>query len=763
MDEPRPVSLGDRVVWVGLIVTLMLCLTRAMIEHDPFPWWSSDPFVFAPPLTGLTPRWALLLNVGILLSSALTVVGHYMRGQPASLIQSILILIGFAVIGYHTRADLEHTLDTSTIAAVIAALVAAATASTLPGAPRVLGGVCVGFAIMLTLVGIYEVYVSHPQTLALYEQGRDSFLSARGWSEGSFEAMSYERRLRNPEPVAWFGLTNVFASFVAASAAALFAFGLGCYRTHRNHALVYFIAALACGYGVYLCGSKGGYAVLAIGIAMGAATQTRARSWLNGHALLVLCGFTIGALLLRGILGEAIGERSLLFRYQYLVGAMNIWIADPLLGCGPGLFQDQYALLKPALSPEDVASPHSVLFAWIATLGTGGIALCIVLCRSVLQYEMDEPEHTTAGPGTTALIKIASLAIVLPCLVSLQMQTAVLSAPDLAPILLGMLAWIGLAAFTMRRAFPEHLLRAGVFIGGGVLLVHAMIEVTGTLIVSAPLWAFMLGLTVQEGKSRGQSRVGHAFTAGGCMMLGAVLLAMWGPLNRWERSLHAAAHDAIPIADVRALVNGLEFTATPDLDAERISSALSSLLGVPVGRSLDSIVPAMNQAEFSARAASVEHLQDAIAASPSHTPTRIAASQQLLWIASIQIGIGRSEDASRTWDDATELFEHSPLDAQGQRWLGNIWLGRVSAFPASPERERWLREAVDAFEGAYERTPNDPRLSYQIMTLWLEIGSQGEAAEWAKRSLAIHERMRLDPIRGLDEAALAQARVVAED
>ncbi|MCR9077237.1 MAG: hypothetical protein NXI07_14460, partial [bacterium] len=74
-------------MWVGLIVTLMLCLTRAMIEHDPFPWWSSDPFVFAPPLTGLTPRWALLLNVGILLSSALTVVGHYMRGQPASLIQ----------------------------------------------------------------------------------------------------------------------------------------------------------------------------------------------------------------------------------------------------------------------------------------------------------------------------------------------------------------------------------------------------------------------------------------------------------------------------------------------------------------------------------------------------------------------------------------------------------------------------------------------------------------------------------------------------
>ncbi len=755
--------MGDRVVWVGLVATLMLCLARAMIEHDPFPWWSSDPFVFAPPLTGLTPRWALLLNSCILLSSTLTVVGQFLRGRPASLLQSILILIGFAVIGYHAQADLERTLDASTIAGVIAALVAAATASTLPGAPRVLGGVCVGFAIMLTLVGAYEVYVSHPQTLEIYEQGRDSFLSARGWSEGSFEALSYERRLRNPEPVAWFGLTNVFASFVAASAGALFTFGLGCYRTHRSYALAYFFAALACGYGVYLCNSKGGFAVLAIGIAMGAATQTRIRDRLNGQTLLILCGLTIGALLVRGMLGEAIGERSLLFRYQYLVGAMNIWIADPLLGCGPGLFQDQYALLKPALSPEDVASPHSVLFAWIATLGIGGVALCVVLCRSVLRYDMDTPEHITAGPGPTPLIKLASLLIALACLVSLQMQTAVLGAMDLAPILMGMLIWIGLAAFTIRPTVPDQVLRAGVLVAAGVLLVHAMIEVTGTLIVSAPLWAFMLGLAAQERKPRGSSHLGHACTAGGGLVLTAVLLAMWAPLNRWERSLHAGAHDAVPIADVRALVNGLEYTATPEIDADRISSALSSLLGVPVGRSLDSIIPALNQAEFSARSASVEDLRDAIDAFPSHTPTRIAASQQLLWIASIQIGVGRPEDASRSWDKATELFAHKPLDAQGERWLGNIWLGRVSAFPESTERERWLREAIDAFEGAYERTPNDPHLSLRIMTLWLELGSRREAVEWAERSLSIHERMRLDPIRGLDEAALAQARDVAED
>ena len=763
MDEPRPVTAADRVVWVGLVATLMLCLARAMIEHDPFPWWSSDPFVFAPPLTGLTPRWALLLNAGILLCSSLTVVGQYLRGRPASLLQSVLILIGFAVIGYHARADLERTLDASTIAAAIAALVAGAAASTLPGAPRVLGGVCVGFAIMLTLVGAYEVHVSHPQTLAMYEEGRDTFLSARGWSEGSFEAMSYERRLRNPEPVAWFGLTNVFASFVAASAAALFTFGLGCYRTHRSSALAYFIAALACGYGVYLCGSKGGFAVLAIGIAMGAAMQTRVRARLNGHTLLILCGLTIGALLLRGIIGEAIGERSLLFRYQYLVGAMNIWIADPLLGCGPGLFQDQYALLKPALSPEDVASPHSVLFAWIATLGIGGIALCVVLCRYVLQQVIEEPAHPSAEPAPTALIKIAALVIVLPCLVSLQMQTAVLSAPELAPILVGMVIWIGVAAFAMRPAFPHQLLRAGLFVAAGVLLVHAMIEVTGTLIVSAPLWAFMLGLAVQERASRNTSRLGHACTAGGGLVLTAVLLAMWGPLNRWERSLHAGAHDAVPIADVRALVNGLEYTATPEIDADRISSALSSLLGVPVGRSVDSIIPAVNQAEFAARAASVEHLRDAIDAFPSHTPTRIAASQQLLWIASIQIGVGRSGDASRTWDEATELFEHEPLDAQGERWLGNIWLGRVSAFAESGERERWLRNAIEAFEDAYERTPNDPRLSHRIMTLWLELGSDSEARAWAERSLSVHERMRLDPIRGLDEASLEQARAVAED
>src|SRR5690606_14992553 len=87
----------------------------------------------------------------------------------------------------------------------------------------------------------------------------------------------------------------------------------------------------------------------------------------------------LAAIALRGLLGERLGELSLLFRSFYLRGAIAIIADHPLLGVGPAGFKDAYMLAKPAIAPEDVTSAHSVLFDLGATLGLAGLAWIALL------------------------------------------------------------------------------------------------------------------------------------------------------------------------------------------------------------------------------------------------------------------------------------------------------------------------------------------------------------------------------------------------
>ncbi|MHA7813075.1 MAG: O-antigen ligase family protein [Phycisphaerales bacterium] len=763
MDEQgQPLTVGDRIAWLGLFLVGLLCIARAMIEHDPFPWWSSDPFVFSPPLTGFTPRWALLLNAGIVLASGLTFLGQRLRGQGFSSLNALLILAGFAVIAFHASHDLERTLDASTIAATIAALAAGMQARSVPGAMRVFGAVTLGFALMLTAVGVHEVFVSHPQTLAMYEETRDSFLAARGWSEESFEAMSYERRLRNPEPIAWFGLTNVFASFVAASGAALLTLGITCWRTRRPLGMAALAASGISLFGLYLCGSKGGFAVFAIGLLIGAVTLTSIRKHVHGKLVLTICGLAIGALLVRGLVGESLGERSLLFRFQYLVGSVNVWLADPLLGCGPGMFQDRYALLKPALSPEDVASPHNVIFDWVATLGIGGIAFCLFLARTIHSaacgVQSPVEEASTHEPNRADSIKLAGLLIALATIVSLRIQLPVLSGSEIVPVFIGLAIWVGLAAILISRGFDERAIRIGLFIAMSVLMVHSMIEVTATLIVSAPIWAWMVGLPAGPVRQEHPSRRGSLAMICVLGLMSVLLLARWAPINRWERGLHHAASDASAIAQIRDALNGLEFSRTPREDLDRVAERLSIMSGARVSGTLDSIIPALNQAELAARSDAIDRLLISLDARPTHTPTRIAISQQMLWVASVRLGIGQPDAASAGWDRAIELFEGIDLDAQGHRWHASMWLGRSKAFAQDSQRDGWLQNAIEQYQLAHALSPHEPNLPYQLMLLSIETGDQEQAQDWASLALTLHEQMRLDPIRGLSEPELDLVR-----
>lgn len=760
----QELKLGDKLAWAGLLLVAMLCLARAMIEHDPFPWWQSDPFRFAPPITGLTPRWALLLNAGIVLGSCLTLIGNTLRKASISPISALLVLISLGVLGYHMLSEIEMVLDASTIAAVVAALVAASQAYSLPGAQRLLGTVAIGFALMLTLVGAYEVFVTHAQTMQTYEQSRESFLAARGWSDGSFETLAYERRLRNPEPLAWFGLTNVFASFTAASAAGLLSLAAACWKSKRHIAAIAGIAGLIGVVGLMLTGSKGGYGVLLIGLGLGLGTVFLKARRFDGRAIIGICILVLAALALRGVLGEQLGERSLLFRWQYLVGSVRIWLHDPLLGCGPGAFQDQYTLLKPALSPEDVASPHDVVLAWIATLGLGGIALVAYLSRVLLGIrQADDDDEPEAGPDSGLLTRFALLLVIIPTLLALNMQASVLTAKEIVPILIGASLWAGLSLTLLRSALDKRVIRVGLFVVTAVLMIHAMIEITGTLIVSAPLWALMIGIASSRTKSESSQRSGSFVLIVALPGTLAIMLVRWGPINAWERELHTAASDATRVADAHALLDALEFSQDRDVQLGQAMMLLSAVSPSPLRPTLDSILPALDQVEYEARQRAIEYLGSALDARPSHTPTRVSLSQQMLWLASVLQAVGEGDRASAQWDAALGLFDDTTLDAGGHRWAGRVWEGRVSAFPQSPERDQWLRSAQAHLERAIELAPHDPQTALRLMELSIDLGDTAGSQRWARRAIQLHEQTRLDPLRGLSDDELARAVSVAGD
>lgn len=771
MIEPSDAKpLGDRLAWFGLIVVALLSIARAMIEHDPFPWWTSDPFVFSPPIVGLTPRWALLLHIGILLASIVFLIGQQLRGIRLAMWDGVLLTVAFIVLGFHLLTDIERVLAGSGIGGVACVLLVASRAHTLPGAVRVLGSVTLGFALMLAAVGVHEVFVSHPQTMLMFERGKGSFLAARGWSDGSFEAMAYERRLRNPEPIAWFGLTNVFASFMAASAAAVLTLALILWNDRRVLATLLILGTLVLTAMLVLSGSKGGYAVLAIGVGLGMTAVVQPRLRLDGRVVLALCGLVILGLVARGVAGESLGERSLLFRWQYLVGGLRVWLEDPLLGSGPGMFQQRYALLKPALSPEDVASPHSIMLYWLATLGVGGFALIAVLLRAVVRLNPrpiggKHDPHADSVPAEQSLekeIKASLMLVVLPTLLALHMQRGVLSMQEMLPVLIGGVLWGGLSVAIIRWGSSDRALRPALFVAAGVLMVHAMLEVTGSLIVSAPLWALMIGLGCG-----GRSVPGHGKHAGGYLAMlavlgmGGVLISRWPAINAWERALHGAADEARAIAQVHTALNGLEFSTDPEGDARAIAALLGGIAGRPVEATLDSIISTLTEVEADARARSTDRLRVALDKRPSHTPTRIALSQQLLWLASVARGEGRLERSIERWDRATTLFEGIETDASGHRWAGNIWSGRVSAVPESGSHRAWLERAQWHWERALGLAPHDPRTALRLMDVALDLGDEAVAREWALRAIRLHEQARLDPLRGLSESQLALARSVA--
>ncbi len=757
--------------WACLLALLAAAFGRAVCSAEPFPWWDSDPFTFAPPLVGITPAWALLLNLAMVLAAAGVVVCT--RAGPGR-VGAGLLAAGMGAVAWHAVTDTETVAGGSDLAAGMACLVGAWAGSSLAGARRVMVGLGLGFGVMLAVVGAQEAFVEHPRTLAAFETTRGAFFEARGWDPDGPEAAMYEERLSHSDPTAWFGLTNVLATFAGASAVGLIAVALTA-RGSRAARLLFVAGAAASGWVLLATGSKGGIGAAALAGLVVAVCWARRPAWV-GRAVLGAAAFVVLAVVARGVVGERIGELSLLFRSQYMRGTVSVWAERPVVGVGPGRFQDAYTRLKPPEAPEEVTSPHSVGFDWVGVLGLGGAAWVGVLAAGWLgRGEGDGDGGGASDPGVRFSVRAGLGVVGAAVVLSAMAGRAAVTPEGAAALVIGAAGWAGVAAAVCvsGRAGAGRgtgAVEAAAVCLGAVALVHGQLDMTPVWTVSAPAWGVLVGLgigAVRAGRpARGGGaglggRVGTWVGAGSLVVVAGVLGARAPAVFAWERGLDRAAAWPRLIAGARLDLDGAEASGDRGRVAA-VAERVSGWLGGGVAASPERVRAALDAVAMRAQEDAASGLRAALAARETHQGTRAALGRVLVTIA--RRDQRRDPAGARAaWAEALASAERgaalAPEDPGAWGWLGTV---REQGAGFEPGRAGdWLVSAAGAWAEADRLTPHAPGSAARIAEALDRAGRWEEAAAWAGRAIARDDALRTDPRRRLASSRRAALEAIA--
>ena len=564
-SQPRQaVSAGLALRWGGWGVVLAAVLLRCLVGAEPFPFWDIDPGRTVLPTTGITPMQSMSLDVVTLLACGAVLAGEVLSGAPMLLIPWGLWIIGSLgalAQGLWLRSGtIEDVRIGSAWISAMATGLAAMHICRDGRVKRVTLSATVGIVAMLAAKGAIQVFYEHAMTVARYRADQTGFLESQGMATNSVSAKNFERRLFQAEATGWFGLANVFATFVAVGLVSLLGCSILAWRESRvtrrlpdGWAGVLTLGALACGVALVLAGSKGGFTAAGFGVAALAILmllQRRKRKWIltprgYGVSAVGLVFAALAAVVLRGLVGERVGELSLLFRWYYMEGAVRAFREHPIWGTGPDGFKDAYMRLKPALSPEEVSSPHSVLFDFAGTLGVYGLVWGALWLGWVSRIGSSIGREINAGGGEQQAAKSAArpelwimgLTISAAVLASTWVERVMGSPEQAAVRLAGFAGWIGVSVAMLSLLRANAGAAAVVAIGMLAASLHCQIEVTPIWTGSVGWICLMLGAAGAErsgARSLVRSRSFGVIAPAG-VLAAAALLAWLGvaPTAQW--------------------------------------------------------------------------------------------------------------------------------------------------------------------------------------------------------------------------------------
>lgn len=746
-DESRHDTRRNTMLWLGTALVLVPTLVRMAVTIDPMPTWESDPLVMWIPPAGIGPLGSLVLDLFTIAGCAVVLVATPLH---IATIPAALALLGSAGVLIHAASQPKHAdVGMPWVAAVCAALAMVH----LPDRSSMRAACIAGAMGMLALLAgkaAVQVFVEHPQTVAAYEQTRETFLTSQGWSPDSIMARNYERRLYQPEATGWFGLSNVFGSLAAAwTAASIVALALMIQSRAGSRRACLAIGAmvlLAAG-ALLLSRSKGsaGAAILAV-VAFFLAWRFRKRAALVVVAvpLIVLAGVIV-----RGLLGERLGELSILFRWFYIQGATRIFLDHPILGVGPGGFKDAYMLAKPAISPEEVSSPHSIFFDLLSTLGLVGgawILLFACACRSIAGRvrTAETSEESPARPFDRPAMLLAAASIGFAIGLSAYFERSLLT-PEMGIVrALGLVLGLAIAAGVIQAPRQSaHIVRLAAVAGALVILAHTQIEVTLVSAGAGPMAATIIALACAppaRARCTRSNSGGAALFAGLAVAAGSLLLPS---TFHWSAALTRATDAVRPVGEAISTLD-----EAPPNSAKMLAALdrIARLAGTATPRNASELEAAIAHARTRAALAALPELERALEARPSHLPTRQAAVRMhvaLVW--QVDDPAKRQYHSRRALElaqQAAVINPHSPAS-----W-GLVATTIQSLHPAGTS----LEEAIRACEQAAGLDPHGLSYPLKLVDLYEQTGQIDQARRWAQRALEINENLHLDPIRQLTDA-----------
>jgi hypothetical protein len=722
---------------------LTVALARVMTAHARVPYWDADPL--APSLTErvvgpfeptLTPAMSLTFDAFVWLCAAAALLGEVLAGRRLLWRSGVCIGIGVVGVALHGFVLVPFTSEPGVLAGDFRSLVTASTwAAAMIGAWALLHlgrdpilrqtgmTTMLGIIVVLVAKGAFQVFVEHERTVALFRDDPAAVFARHRINPESVAAREFVRRLMQPEATGWFGLANVYATFAAVCFVGWGAMAVGAWKRCRQGALqsgpaaVISLGAL-CGAGaLWFSGSKGGAVAAIVGVVVVASvwgSTKLAGLWERRGGLLALgvIGISLCGIVARGLVGERLSELSLLFRWQYIVASIRMWVERPLFGVGPAEYKAAYALHKLPLNPEMVESPHSVLFDWTSTLGLFGLGFGAALLGWVwlTGRGMTQESEQERGPSGIAT-RVGVLAALLAALIAWRLDWRLILADELLIRLLALGGWVGLIVVGSIVVSVGGV-RPRLAIGAAALVaaVHAQIEVTPVMGGSAMWLLGLLGLAAAPSGAQALETAGRlrrvVAPAGLVVVMGGLVIGGVIPAWMWQGKLKAAA-EAVRTLDGRFTTE--QFAASRDL------------------------------------------LLEADALQPSAPDARERAIRLTLFEASQHRLSGREADAAASARLAMDLalggVERRPQS--GARWA--VVANTAEAAASIVGDRSLLQDSYDAWKRVAALDPHGLSPVIRLWQLSRMLGLDGESAGWARRALEADEQLRLDPLKRLSE------------
>jgi hypothetical protein len=492
----------------------------------------------------------------------------------------------------------------------------------------------------------------------------------------------------------------------------------------------------------------------------------------------------IALILIRGQIGERIGELSLLFRSFYIEAAVKIFGAHPVLGVGPDGFQRAFTVAKLALCPEEVSSPHGIVFDWTATLGVFGLAWVCLLGRwawgagASPMAAVSQVVEPVDRSSTRVLLVIPAAATIAAAFVETAMTT-----PEMALIRIGGLVLWCVAAWAIARAVTGGVGCRVALAGAAIAAIaHGQIDVAGSLAASVWLWAVMIVLAAApavepELVTRTPSaiwRPGRLFVtgAGVCGVMAAVVgYAALVPVRAWETHLDHAADTVRPLAE---FTERLQAAQRRDPSSSALTESIDVIvrdLGAAVGHSVtptsESVNGAMQELEGRLLPSAAKKLEAAFDVEPSDRRTLREASRLHLRLAERAFGARNAAAAKAEWQRAFEILRLTGPAAERAEAPGSSdwhWFASAHEHAATATRDpAELRAAIEARLRIVPLDPYNLENARRIFRNAQKLGDQPLAREWAGRCLELDGYMRLDrETRGLSDAERAEIAEAAK-